>query len=142
MHVIHLLVSGKMDTKVAGLTLYALQTASANMKRVNFEAPNVTDVVIDQDTLDLTCIKGPQWFDRDFDEMAEEKSGAKPEAPPTGERAKLRKKPDPIRDTPDLNDSLAGILLQRLGLVPKSAECADDEEPASEMIQADEPELN
>src|SRR6266852_4513311 len=66
MHVIHLLVSGRMDTKVAGLTLYALQTASANMKRVSFEVGKATDVVIDQDTLDLTCINGPQWFDRDF----------------------------------------------------------------------------
>jgi hypothetical protein len=92
-------------------------------------------VVIDQDTLDLTCIKGPQWFDRDFEEK-------KLEELPSGERARSRKKPDPLSDTPDLNDSLAGILLQRLGFVPKSAECADDVEPESEMVEADEPKLN
>src|SRR6266849_22551 len=43
MQVIHLLGSGKVDTKVAGLMLYALQTASANMKRVSFETENATD---------------------------------------------------------------------------------------------------
>ena len=76
MHVIHLLGSGKLDTKVAGLMLFGLQTASANLKRVNFEAEKATDVVIDEDTLNLTCINGPQWFDRDFEEDAPEKEEA------------------------------------------------------------------
>ena len=119
MQVIHLLGSGKVDTKVSGLMLYALQTASANMKRVSFEAQNATDVVIDQDTLDLTCLPGPQWFDRDFEEK-------KSEELQSGEPAKLRKKPDPQNDTPDMNDSLAGILLQRLGLIPGIAGNADE----------------
>jgi hypothetical protein len=125
MQVIHLLGSGKVDTKVAGLMLYALQTACANMKRVSFEAQNATDVVIDQDTLDLTCLHGPQWFDRDFEESG----------------AKARKKPDPQNDTPDMNDSLAGILLQRLGLIPGIAgnadEDQDEDQPASQMIGAE-----
>jgi hypothetical protein len=134
MQVIHLLGSGKMDTKVAGLMLYALQTASANMKRVSFEAQNATDVVIDQDTLDLTCLHGPQWFDRDFEEK-------KSEELQSGERAKPRKKPDPLNDIPDMNDSLAGILLQRLGLIPGIAGNADEDQyedqPASQMIGAE-----
>ncbi len=83
MQVIHLLASGKMDVKVAGLTLYALQTAAINLKRVNFEAEKVTDIVIDQDALDLTCINGPQWFDRDFHETAETTSGETKAAPKT-----------------------------------------------------------
>ena len=151
MHVIHLLVSGRMDTKVAGLTLYALQTASVNMKRVNFEAQNATEVVIDPDTLDLTCLHGPQWFDRDFmetndedatnqEEAREEKTEAIARPKPASKeelrlaeelraakRAKLRKKPDPMKDTPDLNDSLAGILLKRLGLVPGTGDNVDEE---------------
>jgi hypothetical protein len=155
MHVIHLLVSGRMDTKVAGLTLYALQTASANMKRVSFEVGKATDVVIDQDTLDLTCINGPQWFDRDFQEIGkkttqettnQEKREALPDAKPAtkaeefrlaedlriAERAKLRKKPDPIKDTPDLDDSLAGILLRRLGIIPGNGTTEDEVEEARE----------
>ncbi len=175
MHVIHLLVSGRMDTKVAGLTLYALQTASANMKRVSFEVGKATDVVIDQDTLDLTCINGPQWFDRDFkitedkpteetneeetceETTSKEKTEASADAKPAtkaeefrlaedlrlAERAKLRKKPDPIKDTPDLDDSLAGILLQRLGIIPGNGNNEDEveeeeeDEPVSEMLGAE-----
>jgi hypothetical protein len=125
MHVIHLLGSGKIDNKMAGLMLYALQTASSNMKRVSFEAEKVTDVVIDQDTLDLTCINGPQWFDRDFEENAAEETevaaAAKEEDLPR-ETAKLRKKPDPLRSSPDMDSSLTGLLFKRLGLVPGNGE--------------------
>jgi len=131
MHVIHLLGSGKIDNKMAGLVLYALQTASSNMKRVSFEVEKVTDVVIDQDTLDLTCINGPQWFDRDFQETAAEETVAEETEPATAatreeprsrEVAKPRKKPDPVRDTPDMNNSVAGLLLKRLGIVPRNGE--------------------
>jgi hypothetical protein len=136
MHVMHLLGSGKMDTKVAGLMLYALQTASVNMKRVSFEAGKATDIVIDQDTLDLTWINGPQWCDRDFQELGEKteaSAAAKAEDLRVAERAKLRKKPDPLNDAPDLNESLAGILLQRLGLVPSSGEYAVEDAPEIEV---------
>ncbi len=131
MQVIHLLGSGKMDTKVAGLMLYALQTASANIKHVSFETEKVTDVVIDQDTLDLTCIQGPQWFARDFKEQtaerAESGAAAKPEEVRQGKRAKPRKRPDPLRDNPDeMENSLAGSLLKQLGLVPIPEENADE----------------
>src|SRR5258708_37528513 len=131
MHVVHLLGSGKIDTKVAGLMLYAVQTASINMKRVNFEAAKVTDVVIDQDTLDLTCLNGPQWFDRDFKENAGEQreaAQARGELGGAADRAKLRKKPDPLTDSPDMNDSLAGILLQHLGLVTETGATVDADE--------------
>jgi len=131
MQVIHLLGSGKMDTKVAGLMLYALQTASANIKHVSFETEKVTDVVIDQDTLDLTCIQGPQWFARDFKEQtaerAESGAAAKSEEVRQGKRAKPRKRPDPLRDNPDeMENSLAGSLLKQLGLVPIPEENADE----------------
>src|SRR5207302_19479 len=36
MHVMRLLVSGEMDSKTAGLLLYALQTASFNLRHTNF----------------------------------------------------------------------------------------------------------
>ena len=134
MHVIHLLGSGKIDNKMAGLILYALQTASSNMKRVSFEAEKVTDVVIDQDTLDRTCINGPQWFDRDFEEKTDEETevaaAATPEEPRSGEAAKPRKKPDPLRNTPDMDSTLAGLLLKRLGILPGNGEHPVEAEPA------------
>jgi hypothetical protein len=75
MKVIQMLGSGRMDTKTAGLILYALQTASINLRYAEFEADDVTDVVIDRDTVGATCIGGQQWFEEDFEtdeETAEE----------------------------------------------------------------------
>ncbi len=72
MKVIQMLGSGQMDPKTAGLVLYALQTASANLRRLDFEPSNADDVVIDRDTVHLTCIDGPQWSEEDFEEEPEE----------------------------------------------------------------------
>jgi hypothetical protein len=72
MRVIQWLGSGQMDPRIAGLMLYALQTASCNLKNVNFEAAKPTDVVIDRSTMDQTCINGPQWFPSDFVLQVEE----------------------------------------------------------------------
>ena len=68
MKVIQMLGSGIMDHKTAGLMLYALQTASVNLRNTDFEAEDATDVVIDRDTVAATCIDGPQWFEEDFED--------------------------------------------------------------------------
>ena len=73
MQVLQLLGSGQMDTKTAGLMLYGLQIASANLRHTTFEAEKPTDVVIDRNTLDQTCLNGPQWFAQDFTENKKEK---------------------------------------------------------------------
>jgi hypothetical protein len=70
MKVIQMLGSGRMDHKTAGLMLYALQTASVNLRHADFEVKEVTDVVIDRDDVDRTCINGPQWFEEDFEDEA------------------------------------------------------------------------
>jgi hypothetical protein len=74
MQVLQLLGSGQMDHKTAGLMLYGLQTASANVRHTSFEAQIPTDVVIDRDTVDRTCIDGPQWFEEDFEDEAEDET--------------------------------------------------------------------
>ena len=74
MKVIQMLASGRMDHKTAGLILYALQTASSNLRHANFEARNVSDIVIDRDTVSATCIDGPQWFEEDFGDEAREEA--------------------------------------------------------------------
>lgn len=73
MQVMTLLGAGQMEPKIAGLLLYGLQTASSNLKRTNFEPEKSTDIVINRDTVDQTCINGPQWFTRDFPDEAEPK---------------------------------------------------------------------
>jgi hypothetical protein len=67
MKVIQMLGSGHMDHKTAGLMLYALQTASINLRHASFEADDATDVVIDRHDVHRTCIGGQQWFEEDFE---------------------------------------------------------------------------
>ncbi|HEX3821527.1 MAG TPA: hypothetical protein VHW45_14430 [Candidatus Sulfotelmatobacter sp.] len=74
MKVIQMLGSGEMDHKTAGLMLYALQTASINLRNTEFEVDDVTDVVIDRDTVPATCINGQQWFEEDFAGETEEEN--------------------------------------------------------------------
>ena len=71
MKVMQSLVNGRMDYKMAGLMLYALQTASCNLRNVKFEAEKPTDVVIDPRDVDRTCLNGPLWFAQDFAQQAE-----------------------------------------------------------------------
>jgi hypothetical protein len=61
MKVIQMHGAGVLDHKSAGLMLYALQTASANLRLARFEPEKLTEVVIDEDTVDLTRLSGPQW---------------------------------------------------------------------------------
>ncbi len=79
MKVIQMLGSGCMDHKTGGLILYALQTASVNLRHATFEALDVTDVVIDPDTVDATCIGGQQWFEEDFEAAEESEDEAEDE---------------------------------------------------------------
>jgi hypothetical protein len=84
MKVIQMLGSGRMDHKTAGLILYALQTASVNLRNAEFEAGDATDVVIDRDDVHRTSLGGPQWFEEDFEDDAEEEVEAEDEAAPNG----------------------------------------------------------
>jgi hypothetical protein len=65
MQVIRLLLTGQLDPKIAGLALYALQTASANLRRTNFD-PFVNNVVLDPNTVSETPLEGYVWNDNDF----------------------------------------------------------------------------
>jgi hypothetical protein len=68
MKVIQMLASGTIDHKTASLILYALQTASVNLRSADFEVDDVSEIVIDRDTVSATTINGPQWFEEDFDD--------------------------------------------------------------------------
>jgi hypothetical protein len=66
MKVLQWVGAGTIDHKSASLMLYGLQTASYNLRMTKFEPEKATEVVIDEDTVDLTRIQGPQWSSRDF----------------------------------------------------------------------------
>jgi hypothetical protein len=79
MQIMQLLAVGQLDHKTAGLMLYALQTASVNLRNTRFEPSDVTDVVIDRDDVHRTCIEGQQWFVEDFDPEEDEEEGVEGE---------------------------------------------------------------
>jgi hypothetical protein len=80
MQTMRLLVSGQIDPKIAGLLLYALQTASVNLRQTRFEPSDVKDIVIDRNTIDQTRIGSDQWCEEDFEEESTEEDSAEQEA--------------------------------------------------------------
>jgi len=68
MQVMRLILSRQIDPKTAGLLLYALQTASSNLSRINFEPVVKTCVVIDPRTVDQTPLGEDPWCREDFEE--------------------------------------------------------------------------
>jgi hypothetical protein len=71
MQIMRLLTLGHLDPKTAGLLLYALQTASANLRRTNFE-PLMHNVVLDPRQVDQTPLGAHIWDDEDFEEEADD----------------------------------------------------------------------
>src|SRR5580704_3291681 len=65
MQIMRLIVAGQIDGKTAGLLLYALQTASANLARTSF-LPRIHDVVLDVKALSETPLSAHIWEDSDF----------------------------------------------------------------------------
>ena len=67
MQVMRLLVSQQMDHKTASLLLYALQTASANLRQTNFK-PFRHEVVLDVNDVADVPLNSQVWADADFEE--------------------------------------------------------------------------
>jgi 23S rRNA-/tRNA-specific pseudouridylate synthase len=72
MKTIQMLGSGRLDHRTAGLMLYALQTASVNMRQANFEVRDPTKVVIQRSSVQCTSLGDSQWNEDDFQEPGEE----------------------------------------------------------------------
>lgn len=66
--VMHLLVSRDIDHKTASLLLYALQTASSNLRQTKFEAYK-HDVVLDPRDVPNTPLGCNIWEDDDFEQL-------------------------------------------------------------------------
>ncbi len=76
MQVIRLLVAQQIDHKTASLLLYALQTASSNLRMTRFE-PQCHEVVLDPRSVGDTPLDSNLWDDEDFeDEEAEPETAA------------------------------------------------------------------
>ena len=87
MQIMRLLITGQLNGKTAGLLLYALQTASANLHRTTFE-PNRHHVILDPNAVDETQLGEFVWEDSDFEEEEEDKEQT--EVEPTAKRPAAR----------------------------------------------------
>src|SRR5260370_24738369 len=65
MHIMRLVAAVRIELKAAGLLLYALQTASANLSRTSFE-PHMHNVVLHPRAADQTPLGAYIWEDSDF----------------------------------------------------------------------------
>jgi hypothetical protein len=86
--VIRLLATKQIDHRTAGLMLYALQTASANLKNTSFE-PEPTRVVIDRDCVERRPIGATAWSAEESCEYDDLPEKGKNEGP-NGDSALMR----------------------------------------------------
>jgi hypothetical protein len=71
---LRLLATSQIDHRTAALMLYALQTASANLRMTSFE-PEPTRVVIDQESVERRPIGATAWSavaGREYDDLTED----------------------------------------------------------------------
>ena len=71
MQVMRLLLNGQIEHKTASLLLYALQTASANLRSIEFD-PGIHDVILHPADAAATPLDSRLWDDEDFDSEEEE----------------------------------------------------------------------
>ena len=72
MQIMRLLLTGQIEHKTASLLLYALQTASTNLRLTRFD-PRVQEVILDpRDAVESPLGETHLWNDEDFEEDEEE----------------------------------------------------------------------
>ncbi len=71
MEVMRMLLSNQIDHKTASLLLYALQTASGNLRHTRFD-PNHHEIILDPRDAAITPLDYRAWEDDEFEEDAEE----------------------------------------------------------------------
>jgi hypothetical protein len=81
MQVMRLILSGQLDPKIAGLLLYALQTASLNLRQMKLEPYHRESVVIDPRSVGDNNLGDDAWCKAEFeeDEEDEEEEGEEEE---------------------------------------------------------------
>ena len=68
MQVMRLILAGQLDPKIAGLLLYALQTASLNLRHMELEPRNRESVVIDPRAVADNGVGDDAWSEEEFEQ--------------------------------------------------------------------------
>jgi hypothetical protein len=72
MQVMRLILAGQLDPKIAGLLLYALQTASLNLRQMKLEPVHHETVVIDPRAVAGNGVGDDAWCKEEFEEDEED----------------------------------------------------------------------
>jgi hypothetical protein len=71
MQIMRLLLTGQLEHKTASLLLYALQTASSNLRSAKFD-PQMHNVILDPRDAAITPLNYRAWEDEEFEEEEED----------------------------------------------------------------------
>src|SRR6266849_3938479 len=108
MQVMRLTLTGQLDSKTAGLMLYALQTASLNLRRTNFEPLHKIDIVIDPRRVDETLLGEDVWENEDFEDPEEDLEKDDPQEDDLGQN----------NDDPESAAGEKGVDIQAVATLP------------------------
>jgi hypothetical protein len=111
MRIMYLLFTRQIDEKRAGLFLYALQTASANLRRTKFE-PRPQAVVIDRSAVPDTYLGDDAWYKEEFEE--EENEGKEEAAAEKEQKSKKNGSAPKKPATPSIAEQM-GLLKEVMG---------------------------
>jgi len=108
MQVMRMIVSREIDSKTAGLLLYALQTASFNLRHTDFEPVRHQRVVVDLGNVVNSPLGSSEiWSDEDYEE-GEEEDAAEVEAAASSAKPEARDARTPKPDASPLGTSKIG----------------------------------
>lgn len=77
MQVMRMLLSNQIDHKTASLLLYALQTASGNLRHTRFD-PNHHEIILDPRDAAITPLDYRAWEDHEFEDEEEDDEEQEP----------------------------------------------------------------
>jgi len=148
MQVIRLLVAQQVDHKTASLLLYALQTASSNLRMTRFE-PQRHGVVLDPRTVGDTPLNSNLWDDEDFEDEEGEPETAADRALAAQESERKKKAedekwrrwaetqhPDPRKATVSAAVTPTGSAVIKPEVTPGTNSASPPKKPASDLDPA------
>jgi hypothetical protein len=101
MQVMRLILAGQLEPKIAGLLLYALQTASLNLRHMKLEPLRHETVVIDPSTVADNGLDEKAWSEEEFEEEDDEEGEEEDDddddepAQPSAKPANVARAPSP-----------------------------------------------
>ena len=154
MQVMRMLLSQQIDHKTASLLLYALQTASANLRLTNFK-PFSNDVILDVRDAANTPLGSHTWDESDFEEEDEEEETEEDRKVAALEKVRKKKEedakwmrwaeaqyPDPSKTATSVAVTATGSavvqpkVLQAKAAQPKAALASPPKKPAASLNPA------